>query len=75
MIKKAIILTKVPGEKYQSYILRVSKDSETRKVKLADILDNLGTLECFLPKEQKRKIEKYKNAIDLLFMNNDHDIV
>jgi (p)ppGpp synthase/HD superfamily hydrolase len=42
LVKAIEILTKQPGEDYQVYLARVKENTLARKVKVADILDNLG---------------------------------
>ena len=41
VVQRVVVLTKLPDENYDDYILRVAKDPATRLVKIADLFDNL----------------------------------
>ena len=60
-------LTKKDGEEYGEFVLRVSKNQLAKKIKIADIKDNLNLtrLENISDKDLKR-VEKYHRALKLL---------
>jgi (p)ppGpp synthase/HD superfamily hydrolase len=56
-------LTRRPGEDYQEFILRVSMNPLARKVKLADLEDNLNLIRLgTLTEKDKARIERYHQA-------------
>ena len=60
-------MTKVEGETYEVYIQRVKENKLARKVKLADIRDNLDvTILRSVSDRHKERINKYLNAIQYL---------
>lgn len=59
-------VTKRPGEKYSDFILRANANKVGRKVKLADIEDNLEDQSALDPDEAKFLRERYIKAQEVL---------
>ena len=56
-------MTKNKGEKYQDYIKRVAQNSIAKKVKIADLEDNMDITRLFsLTKKDHKRISKYQEA-------------
>jgi len=64
IVDKVVILTKIEGEKYIDYLLRVKEDSLATKVKIEDIKHNLSTL------EPKKKAQRDKYLLALYILEN-----
>jgi len=62
-----VVLTKKPGESYNEYLNRLDENSTARKVKMADLNDNmnLNRIKEPTPKDRER-MEKYRKAIEFL---------
>ena len=68
VVDAVIAITKVKGESYKDYLLRVSKNKIAVKVKRADISDNASPIRLYKMTPEKR-IElrnKYNTAINIL---------
>jgi len=62
-----VALTKTPGESYNEYLCRVNENPIARKVKMADLNDNMNLNRIKAPTQKDRKrIEKYKKAMEFL---------
>ena len=62
-----VALTKKPGEPYNQYLNRVNENPIARKVKMADLNDNMNLNRIKEPSQQDRKrMEKYKDAMAFL---------
>lgn len=61
-----IILTKLPGEKYLPYLLRLkeSNNNDAYRVKIADIKDNLRDLATY--DRTNKQIDRYEMALHIL---------
>lgn len=59
-------LTKRPGEKYSAFILRCKVNELARKVKLADIEDNLADQSALEPDEAAFLSKRYHKALEVL---------
>jgi (p)ppGpp synthase/HD superfamily hydrolase len=60
-------LTKRDGEEYDQFIKRVKRNPLARKVKIADIEDNLDLARIERPKKRDfMRIEKYRRALSEL---------
>ena len=60
VVERVVVLTKLPDENYDDYILRVAQDPATRLVKIADLFDNLKDIK---PGSLR---DKYRLALRLL---------
>ena len=60
VVERIVVLTKLPDENYDDYILRVAEDRATRLVKIADLFDNLKDIK---PGSLR---DKYRLALRLL---------
>ena len=61
------VLTKTPGESYNEYLCRVNENPIARKVKMADLNDNMNLNRIKAPTQKDReRIEKYKKAMEFL---------
>jgi (p)ppGpp synthase/HD superfamily hydrolase len=60
VVQQVVTLTKVEGEDYFVYLARVKKDGWSRRVKIADILYNLGD------SPSKNQVKKYAKALKFL---------
>jgi len=60
VVERVVVLTKLPDENYDDYILRVAQDHTTRLVKIADLFDNLKDIK---PGSLR---DKYRLALRLL---------
>ena len=62
-----VALTKKPGESYNQYLNRVNANAIARKVKMADLNDNMNLNRIKKPSQQDRKrMEKYRDAMAFL---------
>ena len=62
-----VALTKKAGETYDEYLNRVNENSISRKVKIADLNDNLNPNRIKTPtRKDKKRFENYLNALDFL---------
>jgi (p)ppGpp synthase/HD superfamily hydrolase len=60
-------LTRRKGESYEDFIDRVSLNALARKVKLADLADNMDLTRIAKPNEKDRaRLEKYRMAVERL---------
>jgi (p)ppGpp synthase/HD superfamily hydrolase len=67
VIEAVDALTKRPGEEYEAFVLRASKNSIARKVKLADLADNSDPARSTDHTERGRaRLEKYYRAAAVL---------
>lgn len=70
-----VILTKKPGEKYEDYIKRVSKNDTARMVKIADLLHNLQFCRMKTVAEKDiQRMKKYAKALVQLMESFDNEI-
>ena len=60
VIRAVMALTKHPGQEYDEYIKKVKKNPMARKVKIADMINNL----CDMP--TSAQIEKYNRGLKAL---------
>ena len=60
VVERIVVLTKLPDENYDDYILRVAEDRATRLVKIADLFDNLTDIKLGSLRD------KYRLALRLL---------
>jgi len=61
------VLTRVKGEKYEDYILRVKQDYEAKKIKLADLKDNMDLCRLSeLTDKDFSRLAKYHSAYKVL---------
>lgn len=44
VVERVVVLTKLPGEEYDLYVLRTKQDAATRLTKIADLLHNISDL-------------------------------
>ncbi len=70
IIDAVVALTKSKGTPYDAYIKNVSKNTLAKKVKLADLCDNmdLSRLNIITEADKKRVYEKYQPAYEWLMM-------
>jgi (p)ppGpp synthase/HD superfamily hydrolase len=62
-----VVLTKKPGESNDKYLDRIYENPIARKVKMADLKDNMNLSRIKEPTEKDRKrVEKYKKAKEFL---------
>ncbi len=67
IVDAIVALSRKEGESYKEFILRVKKNDLAKKVKAADIEDNMDLSRIALPGEKDfRRNEKYKKAYKLL---------
>jgi (p)ppGpp synthase/HD superfamily hydrolase len=67
VLKALDSVTKRDGETYEDFVTRAADDPVGRAVKLADLHDNCDLSRIANPSERDfARIEKYKNAIDLI---------
>ncbi|GBO55817.1 guanosine-3',5'-bis(Diphosphate) 3'-pyrophosphohydrolase [Pseudanabaena sp. lw0831] len=60
-------ITKVEGEQYEDYILRVKSNAIARKVKIADVTHNMNISRISNPTEKDfQRLEKYKIVLQKL---------
>jgi hypothetical protein len=60
-------LTRRKGESYEDFIDRVSLHALARKVKLADLADNMDLTRIEKPNEKDRaRLDKYRMAVERL---------
>lgn len=60
-------VTRRPGEDYLAFVRRAGADAVARRVKLADLADNLDCSRIPLPTARDRaRLEKYRAAVALL---------
>jgi (p)ppGpp synthase/HD superfamily hydrolase len=63
-------ITKLDGELYEDYMVRVRSNTIARKVKIADITHNMDISRIFNPTEKDfQRIEKYKIVFQKLISN------
>lgn len=66
------VLTREQGAPYFEYIEKVNKNELARKVKIADLKDNMDLSRLDKPTENdKKRVEKYRRALHLLHERND----
>lgn len=69
------VLTKVAGEKYETYLERVSCNELARRVKLADMHDNLTRIDSVPSPETRLYLaEKYRRGISYLLGGADASV-
>ena len=67
-----IALTKVEGDLYDDYLKRVNENPVARKVKLADLTDNMNLDRIKEPTQKdKERVEKYRKAMKFLKGRDD----
>jgi (p)ppGpp synthase/HD superfamily hydrolase len=67
VLQALVALTIRDGEEYNSYVLRAAANAVARKVKLADLADNMDVSRLSSYTERDRaRLKKYENAIELL---------
>lgn len=67
VIDAVLCLTKQSGENYQAFVLRAKQNAIARKVKIADIEDNINVLRLFtLTEKDLARVAKYHAAWQLL---------
>jgi (p)ppGpp synthase/HD superfamily hydrolase len=60
-------LTKRENEDYESFIMRASKNSTAKKIKIEDIRDNLDLTRLHkITEKDLQRIEKYHRALEIL---------
>ena len=60
-------ITKLEGEQYEDYILRVKSNAIARKVKIADLTHNMDITRIANPTEKDfQRLEKYKKVLQEL---------
>ena len=65
-------LTRERGTPYFEYLEKVGKNELARKVKIADLQDNMDLSRLDTPTENdKKRAEKYRRALQLLHERND----
>ncbi len=70
VVKAIVCLTKNEGEDYQDFVTRAKKNILARKVKIADIEDNINVLRlASLDETSFARIKKYHIAWQ--FLNNE----
>lgn len=63
-------ITKLDGELYEDYILRVKSNAIARKVKIADVTHNMDLSRIANPTERDfQRLEKYKKILQELIAN------
>lgn len=63
-------ITKLDGELYEDYILRVKSNAIARKVKIADVTHNMDLSRIANPTEKDfQRLEKYKKILQELIAN------
>ena len=67
VIRGVDAMTRRPGESYDDFVLRASKDPIGRTVKLADLKDNIYMVQ--VAGLDSTQIDKYRRAIDLIRRN------
>lgn len=71
VVEAVLCLTKQAGENYQDFILRAKQNPIAKKVKLADIEDNINVLRLsILTEKDLARIAKYHAAWQLLNETN-----
>lgn len=66
------VLTRERGTPYFKYIAKVRENELARKVKIADLQDNMDLSRLDKPTENdKKRVEKYRRALQLLHERND----
>ena len=62
-----VVLTKKPGEPYNEYLNRLNENPIARKVKMADLNDNMNLNRIKEPTQKDReRVEKYIKAMEFL---------
>lgn len=70
-----VSLTKEPGESYDDYLNRVNKNPISRKVKMADLNDNMNLNRIKEPTQKDReRTEKYKKAQTFLIEEKKYKV-
>ena len=71
-----VALTKVPGEAYQEYLLRVAANPDARAVKIADLEDNMNVarIKAPLTDYDLKRLKKYHDAYLYLSSFNPADL-
>lgn len=60
-------LTRIKGEDYIDYIVRIKRDVVATKIKLADLRDNMNVIRLkYIMKEDAVRLNKYKDAYIIL---------
>ena len=63
-------ITKLEGEQYEDYILRVKSNAIARQVKIADVTHNMDISRIANPTEKDfQRLEKYKKVLQELISN------
>lgn len=63
-------ITKLEGEPYEDYILRVKSNAIARKVKIADVTHNMDISRIANPTEKDfQRVEKYQKVLQELITN------
>ncbi|MDH5179062.1 MAG: GTP pyrophosphokinase [Gammaproteobacteria bacterium] len=75
VVDAVVCLTKRDGESYEDFVDRVSKNSLARRIKLADIEDNINILrlEC-LRDDDFVRLKKYHAAWKRLSQHAEHNV-
>jgi len=64
-------LTKIHGENYEDFIVRVSTNPLARRIKLADVTDNMDLGRLGKPTDEDyKRVEKYERALAVLLSND-----
>lgn len=67
VIEALALLTHIEGEEYEAYVVRIKDNPVARKVKLADLADNMRLERIPHPTQKDRdRLEKYRRASALL---------
>ena len=67
IVKAIAAITKLDGEAYEDYILRVKSNAIARKVKIADLTHNMDISRIANPTEKDfQRLEKYQKVLSQL---------
>jgi len=70
IVKAIAAITKLDGEAYEDYILRVKSNAIARKVKIADLTHNMDISRIANPTEKDfQRLEKYQKVLQELTTN------
>jgi len=70
IVKAIAAITKLEGEPYEDYILRVKSNAIARKVKIADLTHNMDISRIANPTEKDfQRLEKYQKVLQELITN------
>lgn len=70
IVKAIAAITKLEGEQYEDYILRVKSNAIARKVKIADLTHNMDISRIANPTEKDfQRLEKYQKVLQELTTN------